>query len=168
MTLLLTKASSSAKCVLVALLCLFMTSCAILGRERVVQECKYQFIDNPRGTRADRLGETNQSECHDIHANIVESGEFSHFYEFVKLIQVRYPPTLTLLVKSKTQISPSPVLIKTGGHQERVYRSVDQTVSYGGGEQRFIFGRFAAEATYGIREEFWPYRLVLSVESGAR
>ncbi len=118
------------------------------------------FIDNPRGEKAARLGETGLSKCHETFYNIVQSGEFLHLYEFVKLIHVRYPPSLTLLVKWKTKFQPNPVLIKIDGPRDRVFRSVDQIVSYGGNKQRFIFRRFAAEATYGIREDFRPYRLV--------
>jgi len=130
-----------------------------------IEECPYMLIQNPRSQRVDRLGELSQRECHAIRSQIVETDEFKSAYEFVRLIRVQYPPTLTLVVKPKRPSSAKPVLIKSGGARDRVFNSVDHAVDYTGGSHRYTFGRFAAESLEGIRDEGWDYRLVLTLES---
>ena len=143
-------------------------ACSTMFQQDVATECKFTMIQNPRGQSIDRLGEMTRSQCHPIYSNIVETPKFLTFYEFVKLIQIQYPPTLTLVVKPKSNSLPKPVLIKSGGAKERVFSAVDYTVDYTGETHRYTFGRYAAEALIGVIEEGWSYRLVLSLDSTGR
>jgi len=140
-------------------------SCSTMSQQDAAVECKFMMIQNPRGQRVDRLGEMTRSQCHPIYSNIVETPNFLTFYEFVRLIQIQYPPTLTLVVKPKSNSLPKPVLVKSGGARDRVFSAVDYTVDYSGETHRFTFGRYAAEALLGVVEEGWSYRLLLSLDS---
>ncbi len=140
-------------------------ACSTLDRQEAAKECKYMIIQYPRAQKMARLVEMTLSQCQEIRSKIIETAGFLSSYEFVRIIQSEYPPSLTLVVLPKKIAPPNPVLIKSGGARDRVFTAVDHSVDYTGRVHRYAFGRYAVEALQGIVEEGWNYRLVLSLDS---
>ncbi len=134
-------------------------SCFYPDRAGSPDKCNYVVIKYPA------IQGFDTPECYEIGSKLTQTAEFKASYDFLRLIQSHFPPTLTLVVVPKTKSLPAPILIKSGKAGENVFKPVKHTIDYGGKAHRYTFGRYAAGAIEGIRQGMdWHFNLILAID----